>query len=205
VVGISPHPGEPRGLLTFFQAARRLLDGGLDPEFVITGPLDEEDELRRMAAHFALADRTTFGDPASVGPAYWSVFRAYCGVSPRPSVGPEIGQAMAHGVPIVASDVPGLRRWVQHDRTGRLVPPGDPVALADTLRDLLTDPLLARRLGEEARQWVVEHCSPERRYEALVAVYERILMHRADDDSRAAGAISSSGGRARADGGDTTD
>jgi phosphatidylinositol alpha-mannosyltransferase len=54
------------------------------------------------------------------------------------SFGLVIAEAFAAGVPVVASDVAGYRELVRPD-CGRLVPPGDPDALADALRALLSD------------------------------------------------------------------
>jgi glycosyltransferase involved in cell wall biosynthesis len=60
-------------------------------------------------------------------------------------------EAMAAGLPVVASDVGGLRELVRDGETGVLVPAGDPAALADALRPLLADPQLRRRLGSAGR------------------------------------------------------
>ncbi len=61
-----------------------------------------------------------------------------------------VAEAMAHGVPIVASDVPALRERVPPD-AGRLVPPRDPTALADAILELLAAPPERARLGAGAR------------------------------------------------------
>lgn len=59
-------------------------------------------------------------------------------------------EAMAAGLPIVASRVGGIRELVEHERTGLLVPDGDPRALADGLCRLMADPAFAGRLGAAA-------------------------------------------------------
>ena len=56
-------------------------------------------------------------------------------------------EAMAAGVPIVASAVGGIPDQIRHEREGLLVPPGDPEALGDAVLKLLRDPRLARRMG----------------------------------------------------------
>jgi glycosyltransferase involved in cell wall biosynthesis len=61
-------------------------------------------------------------------------------------------EAMAAGLPVVASDVGGLRELVHDGETGMLVPPGDPAALVDALRPLLADRELRRRLGTAGRE-----------------------------------------------------
>jgi len=60
-------------------------------------------------------------------------------------------EAMAAGLPVVASDIPGYREVVRHEVEGLLVPPRDPAALAAAIRQLLTNRELARRLGEAGR------------------------------------------------------
>jgi glycosyltransferase involved in cell wall biosynthesis len=59
-------------------------------------------------------------------------------------------ECMATGTPVVATDVGGLPEIVEHDRTGLLVPPRDPGALAAAIGDLLADPERARRLATAA-------------------------------------------------------
>lgn len=66
-------------------------------------------------------------------------------------------EAMAAGLPIVTTDVPGCRDLVRHGETGLLVPPGSPHDLAGAMETLLSDEALGRRLGGNARKWVCEH------------------------------------------------
>ena len=56
-------------------------------------------------------------------------------------------EAMQFAKPVVATAAPGTTEVVEHDRTGLLVPPGTPSALAQAIRTVLRDPDLARRLG----------------------------------------------------------
>jgi glycosyltransferase involved in cell wall biosynthesis len=79
-------------------------------------------------------------------------------------------EAMASGVAVLASDVAAVADAVEHDVTGLLVPPGEPRALASTLRRLQHDPALRRRLGEAARRFVVA------RYD-LAACTETLCAH----------------------------
>ena len=62
------------------------------------------------------------------------------------SFGIVLAEAMAAGVPVVASDLPGYRAVLRDGQAGRLTPPGDPVALAGALYDLLQDAEERRRL-----------------------------------------------------------
>lgn len=60
-------------------------------------------------------------------------------------------EAMSAGLPVVATDVGGVRELVEHGRTGVLVPVGDVRALARALATVLTDPTKARALGAAGR------------------------------------------------------
>ena len=68
-------------------------------------------------------------------------------------------EAMAAGVPTVASNVGGIPEVVTHGRTGLLVPPGDPAALSEAVLRLMQDDGLARRIASDARALVHDRFS----------------------------------------------
>ena len=68
----------------------------------------------------------------------------------RESFGIVLVEAMAAGLPVVASDIPGYREVLRAGVDGLLVPPGDPAALADAVARILTDGDLAHRLSSAA-------------------------------------------------------
>lgn len=83
-------------------------------------------------------------------------------------------EAMALGVPVVASDLGGLAEAIRHGANGLLVPPGDPKALAEALLHL-ENPALRQRLIEGGRTYIGETWSAERWGEALMGVYREAL------------------------------
>lgn len=79
-------------------------------------------------------------------------------------------EASAFGLPVVASDVPGLRESVRDGETGRLFPYGDAQVLANTIVELVNDASTREALGAAGRQWAGLHSwrtSAERFYELL--------------------------------------
>lgn len=93
-----------------------------------------------------------------------------------PSIWPEtlgiVGlEALAYGVPVVASDLGGVREWLLDGQTGRLVPPRDSTALASAIRSILESPDQGRSLGEQGRALVATKFSPERHIADLLACY----------------------------------
>jgi glycosyltransferase involved in cell wall biosynthesis len=84
-------------------------------------------------------------------------------------------EAMAAGVPVVATAVGGVPELVRDDETGLLVPPRDPGALAAALGKLAADPELRRRLGGAGRRRVENEFSLDAFHRAHLDVYRAAL------------------------------
>ncbi|MCW2899818.1 MAG: glycosyl transferase group 1 [Streptosporangiaceae bacterium] len=84
-------------------------------------------------------------------------------------------EAAACGVPVVASRIGGLPELIDHGRTGLLVPPGEPRALAVAFRLLGGDPAYARTLGAAARDQVIRHHAPAAHLDALLRHYAAVM------------------------------
>lgn len=84
-------------------------------------------------------------------------------------------EAMAAGLPVVASRVGGVPAVVEDRRTGLLVPPGDAAALAQAVDELLQRPDWARELGDAASRSIGERFSSAAMVKAIEAVYDRLL------------------------------
>jgi len=84
-------------------------------------------------------------------------------------------EAAACGRPLVATDVPGCREVARPGKTGLLVPPDDPQALANALAALANDPVMRLRFGQNARQLVSEQFSSVRIQREIIALYARLL------------------------------
>ena len=90
-------------------------------------------------------------------------------------------EAMMAGLPVVASRVGGVAELVEHGRTGILVPPGDPVALAKALESLLRDVKLRKCMGAAGRKRALKQfnldsmlCSTHRVYEEVLSIKNQI-------------------------------
>ena len=109
-------------------------------------------------------------------------YHAACDVFVSPARGGEsfgivLVEAMAAGLPVVASDIPGYREVVRNGVEGLLVPPSDPVALAAALREVLDNAEVAGRLAdagrERARTYAWENVAAQ-----LETLYERAVALR---------------------------
>jgi glycogen(starch) synthase len=83
-------------------------------------------------------------------------------------------EAMAFGLPVVATTAGGLLDIVKNGVTGILVPPGDAAALADAILTLLNDPARARKMGCAGRERVLAHFTADRVARRMVEVYESV-------------------------------
>ncbi len=92
--------------------------------------------------------------------------------SHREGFGVACAEAMAHGRPVVASEVGGLRDLVVDGETGLLVPPRDVSALREALQRLLADRELRRRLGAAGRERIQAHFSWQRFGAETIQAYE---------------------------------
>src|SRR5438034_5588275 len=131
----------------------------LDGEFrvlVIGGDgkdVSRKSELSALAAELSIADKVTFLDavPHRDLPLYYNAADVCVVPSYYESFGLVAVEAMACGVPVIASRVGGLRETVQDGQTGYLVPWLCPEPFAERLALLLNNEPLRRNLGREAR------------------------------------------------------
>lgn len=112
---------------------------GLEDVVQLIGPLDQKDILAyyQKASVFCLPALIAGNDDRDV----------------LPNV---VKEAMAVGVPVVTTNIPGIEELVEHERTGLVVPQRDPQALAEALELLLDDRELRGRLAREGRVVVEE-------------------------------------------------
>ena len=85
------------------------------------------------------------------------------------------GEAMAHGIPVIASRIGALAELVEDGRTGLLFSPGNADELAAQMLRLWNDPDLCRRLGKAGREKILKLCHPDIYYAGLMGVYEKVM------------------------------
>lgn len=82
--------------------------------------------------------------------------------------------AMAVGVPVIGTCVGGTPEIIDHEKTGLLVAPDQPLALARAIARLLYDPALAHRLGHQGRTYVRTHLTWDRVAESFETLYQNL-------------------------------
>lgn len=129
--------------------ARRLPD----VEVVVVGGGPELPRLRRLARRLGVMSSVRFmgaTDRSTLREAYRRAW-CFCLPSEQEAFGIVLVEAMQAGLPVVASRAAAVPEVVDHGRTGLLVEPGRPDALAEALEDVLRDPVKRRRMGAAGR------------------------------------------------------
>ncbi len=160
-------------------AAGRLREEGIDFRLRLVGPADDptyRDSLEDRARSLGLADRVDM--PGSLGGRELARELAGSGIFVLPSrqetASVSVMEAMAVGLPVVATDVGGTRHLVAEGESGSMVPPDDPGALAEALARLLRAPSEAARQGAEGRRIATARFRIERVVDRTLEVYEKV-------------------------------
>ncbi len=169
---------EQKGVDVFLRAAPLVLERRPEARLAVVGNGDLRAPLEAQAATLGLGPRLQFVDfepPAAralasldvfVLPSRWEAFPI------------SVLEALACGVPQVATDVGGTGEAVAGGVTGLLCPPEDPAALADRIVSLLADAGRREQMGTASRARHAESFTLERMTAGTVAVYESALARR---------------------------
>lgn len=144
---------DPRkGFLVMVEAFRRLAERRPDLVLIVAGDGPDRSAVDELPAETRKRVVMLGNVPHGELPPYHAAAEVFCSpATGRESFGIVLVEAMAAGVPVVASDIPGYREVIRDGLDGTLVPPRDPGALALAIGDLLDDPDIAKRFGEAGR------------------------------------------------------
>jgi glycosyltransferase involved in cell wall biosynthesis len=165
-----------KGIAEFVAAARTLQSEGIPARFALVGDCDNENPASVHADQLKDWEKEGviewWGWKENMDEVY-----AQTTIVCLPTYYPEgvpktLIEAAACGRPIVASDMPGCREVVRHDKNGLLVPARDIGALAKALKDLLQSQPLRSEMGIQGRKIAVEEFSMELVISQTVAIYQ---------------------------------
>ncbi len=184
--GLSPHVplvgmmanayGPSKGHDTFLEAARMILSDTPETVFLLAGHHTDKPPLREAAAELGIADSVVFaGYRTDVPDILASLDVSVNCPRSREGLSVAVMEALATGVPVVATDVGGIPELVRNGETGLLVAPGDAAGLAGAVTRLLSDSDLASRLAEAGTSFVQEHLTVEHMVNAIAKLYGDVL------------------------------
>jgi glycosyltransferase involved in cell wall biosynthesis len=159
-----------KGYSYLLRAAARIRDEGLPIQFAIVGQGQREAEVKALHAELDLAGTVHLLGYRTDAVRIIAAADVFALASIHEGLPVAVMEALALGVPVVATAVGGLREAVTNGENGVLVPPADPVALAGALRAMV-DPAVRARLAAGAR-------AAGERYSSSVAVARLELEYR---------------------------
>jgi glycosyltransferase involved in cell wall biosynthesis len=167
--------GKGHGVL--LEALRELRDRGLAVRLILVGDGPKRSELEALARKLGIESAITF--VGAVGREdvheYYRAADAFCLPSFHEGVPVVLMEAMALELPVIATDVMGIRELVEHERNGLLVRPGRSDILAAALQQLIVDADLRRRLGAAGRETVLQTFDIRRSAAEIHAAFEELL------------------------------
>lgn len=175
-----------KGLGPFLKAAEALYQEGLDLEVILVGEGELAAQLPTLAPRLTAEARLKNRGYIPYGPALLATYLE-ADVFVLPSVGGEgvpkvVAEAMAQGLPVVATDVGSTGELVKHNTTGLLVPPGSSPAIKTAISSLASDQGLRRgfaKAGWEASKTMTNDVQRRSIWEALHSIAPHVTVQEA--------------------------
>jgi phosphatidylinositol alpha-mannosyltransferase len=178
-IGFLGRMDEPRkGLAVLFKAFESLAADRPDLRLLVAGPGDADEQRAKLPA--GLRDRAVFLGEVNEEDKVRVLHSVDIFCSPNTggeSFGIVTAEAMAAGLPIVASDIPAFRQVLRNGQAGELFATGDPDDLARAAADLLDDPARRAELSVAALAAVADY-DWDTVARNVVAVYETVVLGR---------------------------
>jgi glycosyltransferase involved in cell wall biosynthesis len=171
VVGILAALRPEKNHELFLAGAKEIREAVPAAQFIVVGDGPKRAELEQLATELGIADAVHFVGSRSDVPALLAACDVVALTSHNEASPVSILEALACGVPVVASNVGSVQETVVDGETGRLFPAGDRAAFVNATVDLLKSPADRERLCAEGRRRVEARWS----LDAMVRGYEQLI------------------------------
>ena len=186
LIGIVGRLQEGKGHLEFLHMAAKIAVRWPRTRFLVVGAptrgeADRARPIYRLAARLELGQRVIFTGYRSDVPGILSALDIFAFPSHAEAFGLAVIEAMAAGVPVIASRCDGVLDIVRDGETGLLVEPRDAAQLTGAVDRLLRDEGLRARLGHEGRLSIERQFNKEKMIDSLLSTYAASLRSRVRD------------------------
>jgi glycosyltransferase involved in cell wall biosynthesis len=172
VIGAVTRLAPEKGVDMLLYAAAEVLGRGVRARFVIAGDGPERERLVRLSRELGISAQVEFlGFVLETG-ALLQTLDLFVQSSLVDAMPMAVLEAMAAGLPVVASAIGGLPALIGDSQRGLLTRPGDPGALGKSILRLCRSATLRHRLGGAAREYVIQQCSAA----AMTLRYEQLYL-----------------------------
>jgi glycosyltransferase involved in cell wall biosynthesis len=174
---------EKKGLETVYRALAILRDRGIDFRHTLIGEGDDREKILGLIQELDLGDKTRLcgtltHEEVISHYAESDLFVLGCQIAEngdRDGIPNVMAESMAMNLPVVATDVSGLPEFLEDGVTGRMVPPKNPVKLANAMEALLMDEALRKRVTREARKRVEQNFDNKILVRELARTYKTMI------------------------------
>jgi glycosyltransferase involved in cell wall biosynthesis len=146
-----------------------------EARLVVAGEGELRPALEALVRDRGLGDRVAFAGFRHDLDVLLPAFSVFCLSSRLEGLGTSLLDAMAFGLPVVATAAGGIPEAVEDGVTGRVVPTRDPAALADALADVLGDAGRRRAFGDEGRRRFLERFTADHMVAETLAVLGEVV------------------------------
>ncbi len=158
--------------VVLLEAVSRL--GRFEPHLLVVGDGPERPRIEEHISRLNLAGSVTLAGQQNSAEPYYGIADVAV-LSSRTEGSPNaLLEAMAAGVPVVATRVGGIPEIVEHEQSALLVEPGDREGMAAAIARVLEDRDLARRIVSSSRELIRSRHAPGERVRRLVRIYEEV-------------------------------
>ena len=164
-----------KGHFDFLRAAERVARRFPSVRFLVVGEGSLRPDLENLAAEMGLSDRVRFLGHRRDVATLMQISEVVVLSSIREYFGNVLVEAAAMSKPVIATGVGGVPEIVVDGQTGLLVPPGDPLALAQAMERVLGDPDRASGMGRRAMALIEDRFSVASVAQATAEVYRDVL------------------------------
>lgn len=170
---------------TLLRAFAELVKRRADTDLLLAGDGPQRQEMERLSHHLEIDSRVHFlGMQPEVQPVL-QISDVFCLTSLSEAASLTILEAMASGIPVVATDVGGNPEMIENGVEGLLVPRGDPSAVASAMTMILEDRSLRERMAKAGPERVRKEFQLERTVENYWQLYKRLArVERAAEQPR---------------------
>lgn len=179
-VGMVGHLLPYKGWLDFLAVAAQVMASGVDVQWHVVGEGPDRGMLEARAAKLGLADRVIFHGLLKDVSAVLFELDLFLFTSHREGLSVAVLEAMSAGLPIVATDVAGIRDQVIDGENGYIAPVQDIEALTGHVIAILRDAEQRRRLGSVSRYRAERLFSQQAMLDGYVSLYRDVVGHKGD-------------------------
>lgn len=162
-----------KGLPVLFESLKLLGQQGYDYELTLVGDGNDRKSLEELARQMGIADRVVFAGFASQDGVRDYLMQSDVFILPSFAEGVPVSlmEAMACGVPVIATYVGGIAELIEPGETGLLVPPSDPAALRDAIARYINDHGLREKVSRQGRDKVMSDFNLDNEVDKLAQLF----------------------------------